>query len=202
MELNLLLPVPTSINKLYINEYQYQKNPVTKKPERVPTGRRILSTEGRKVKAQIQGRARVQLLEQPEWDYEWTKENFVYQDAVIYFARRGSDDNNIYKLLNDSLEGITYDNDSRVLVRTQRIVYDSKNPRIEVKITPVEFVGIFENKDVYDEFEAKCEFGGVKGCSKYRKGSCSILKDSIAGTVREEIGSIHNPICTAFKEKK
>ncbi|TVX85962.1 RusA family crossover junction endodeoxyribonuclease [Paenibacillus agilis] len=197
MELNLLLPVPTSINKLYINEYQYQKNFVTKKVERVPTGRRILSKEGRAVKAQIQGRARVQLNEQPHWDYEWTKENFVYQDTIIYFARRGSDDNNIYKLLNDSLEGITYDNDSRVLVRTQRIVYDSQNPRIEVSIKPVEFIGIFENAETLEGFQKDCE-----GCSKYRKGSCSILKDSIAGTVREEIGSIHNPICTAYKEKK
>lgn len=197
MELNLVLPVPTSINKLYINEYQYQKNPATKKPERVPTGRRILSKEGRTVKAQIQGRARVQLLEHPDWDYEWTKENFVYQDAVIYFARRGSDDNNIYKLLNDSLEGIVYDNDSRVLVRTQRIVYDSKNPRIEVSIKPVDFVGIFKDRETYEEFATICS-----GCSRYRNGGCSILKDSISGTVREEIGSIHNPICESFKVKK
>lgn len=193
MELNLFLPVPTSINKLYINEYQWD----ARLKQRVPTGRRILSKEGRAVKAQIQGRARVQLNQQPDWDYEWTKENFVYQDTIVYFARRGSDDNNIYKLLNDSLEGITYDNDSRVLVRTQRIVYDSKNPRIEVIIKPVDFVGIFENQEVLEKFQKVCE-----GCSKYRKGSCSILKDSIAGTVREEIGSIHNPICTAFKEKK
>jgi Holliday junction resolvase RusA-like endonuclease len=198
MELNLLLPMTVSINKLYINEYQWD----ARSKQRVPTGRRILSKEGRAVKAQIQGRARVQMLEQPEWSFEWTKENFVYQDAVFYFARRGTDDNNQYKILNDSLEGIVYDNDSRVLVRTQRIVYDSKNPRIEVTISPVDFIGIFENKDVYDEFEARCEFGGEKGCAKYRKGSCSILKDSIAGTVREEIGSIHNPICTEFKEKK
>ncbi|WP_090739431.1 RusA family crossover junction endodeoxyribonuclease [Paenibacillus sp. Mc5Re-14] len=193
MELNLTLPVPTSINKLYINEYQYD----ARIKQRVPTGRRILSKDGRKVKAQIQGRARIQLLDQPDWDYEWTKENFVYQDAVIYFARRGSDDNNIYKLLNDSLEGIVYDNDSRVLVRTQHIVYDSSNPRIEVSIKPVDFVGIFKDKDVYKEFSAKCT-----GCSRYRNGSCSILKDSVAGTVREEIGSINSPICTSFKAKK
>ncbi|MCY9545325.1 RusA family crossover junction endodeoxyribonuclease, partial [Paenibacillus alvei] len=184
---------PTSINKLYINEYQWD----ARLKQRVPSGRRILSKDGRNVKAQIQGRARVQLNEQPDWDYEWTKENFVYQDTTIYFARRGSDDNNIYKLLNDSLEGITYDNDSRVLVRTQRIVYDSKNPRIEVTIKPVAFIGIFENQDVLERFQNICE-----GCSKYRKGSCSILKDSIAGTVREEIGSIYSPICAAFKEKK
>lgn len=192
MELKLELPLPTSINKLYINQYQY--NPVTKKNE--PTGKRILSKEGRKVKARIQGQARVQMKGQ-DWDFDWTKENFVYQDAIVYFARRGSDDNNIYKLLNDSLEGIAYDNDSRVLVRTQQIVYDPKNPRIEVKLIPVDFIGIFKNKDMYDEFIAQCEFS----CSKYRNGKCSILKDSIAGTVREEIGSIHNPKCSEFKKK-
>lgn len=135
--------------------------------------------------------------EAQEWDYDWTKENYVYQDAIIYFARRGSDDNNIYKLLNDSLEGITYDNDSRVLVRTQHIVYDSKNPRIEILIKPVDFIGIFKDRFVLETFQEQCSM-----CSKFRKGSCSILKDSIAGTVREEIGNIHNPVCAAFKEKK
>lgn len=192
MELNLVLPLPTSINKLYINQYQF--NPKTRKNE--PTGKRILSKEGRQVKARIQGQARVQT-EQQDWDFEWTKDNYLYQDAIIYFARRGSDDNNIYKLLNDSLEGITYDNDSRVLVRTQLIVYDPKNPRVEVKLIPVDFVGIFKNKEILGKFKSRCE-----GCAKYRKGSCSILKDSIAGTVREEVGSIHNPVCDQFKEKK
>lgn len=192
MELKLELPVPTSINKLYINEHQWDG----RLKQRVPTGRRILSKEGKQVKAQIQGKARVQTQGQT-WDYEWTKENFVYQDTIVYFARRGSDDNNIYKLLNDSLEGITYDNDSRVLVRTKQIVYDPKNPRIEVHIYPVDFIGIFKDELAFIDFEDTC-----KDCSKYRKGSCSILKDSINGTVREEIGSIHKPICTAFKEKK
>jgi Holliday junction resolvase RusA-like endonuclease len=192
MEINFVLPVPTSINKLYINEYQWD----ARLKQRAPTGRRILSQDGRKVKARIQGQARVQLLGQ-EWDYEWTKENFVYQDTIFYFARRGTDDNNAFKLLNDSLEGITYDNDSRVLVRTQHIVYDPKNPRIEVKIFPVDFIGIFQNRQVLLDFEYICE-----SCSKYRKGSCSILKDSTNGTVREEIGSINNPICTEFKTKK
>lgn len=122
MELKLVLPLPTSINKLYINEYNWKYNPKTRKKERMPTGRRILSPEGRKVKARIQGEARVQLEQQLDnWDYEWTKENFCYQDALIVFTRRGSDDNNVYKLLNDSLENIVYDNDSRVLVRTQHI---------------------------------------------------------------------------------
>lgn len=201
MELKLVLPLPTSINKLYINEYNWQFNPKTRKKERMPTGRRILSPEGRKVKSRIMGEARVQLKGQ-DWDYEWTKENYCYQDAVIYFTRRGSDDNNIYKLLNDSLEEIVYDNDSRVLVRSQHIMYDPKNPRVELTLKPVSFIGIFKDKHERDEFEARCEFSGEKGCSRYRKGSCSILKDSIAGTVREEVGDINNPSCTQFTPKK
>ncbi|MGG0794713.1 RusA family crossover junction endodeoxyribonuclease [Brevibacillus laterosporus] len=192
MQLKLTLPMPVSINKLYINEYQWD----ARLKMRVPTGRRILSKEGRQVKAKIQGQARVQT-ENQDWDFDWTKENFVYQDAVIFFARRGSDDNNIYKLLNDSLEGIAYDNDSRVLVRTQHIVYDSKNPRIELTLVPVEFVGIFKNQEMLRDFQKVCE-----SCSRYRKGNCSIIKNSIAGTVREEIGNIYDPRCTQFKEKK
>jgi Endodeoxyribonuclease RusA len=203
MELTLRLPMPVSINRLYINEHTYKYNPKTRIKEKVPTGRRILSKDGKRVKAQIQAEARVQFEQQKDkWDYEWTKENFCYQDALVIFARRGSDDNNIYKLLNDSLEGIVYENDSRVLVRTQKIVYNPKDPHVEITLRPVEFIGIFDNKDDRDEFEARCEFGGEKGCSKYRNGKCSILKDSLLGTVREEIGDINNPYCLSFTEKK
>lgn len=203
MKLMLTLPVPTSINKLYINEYNWQFNPATRKKEKMPTGRRILSTDGRKVKARIQAEARMQLKEQLDnWDYEWTKENYVYQDAFIVFARRGSDDNNIYKLLNDSLEGIVYDNDSRVLVRTQQIVYDSKNPRVEIEISPVDYKGIFKDLGDYSLFIGRCKFEEKKGCSKFRNGSCSILKDSVNGTIRKEIGDVHNPFCSSFSAKK
>jgi Holliday junction resolvase RusA-like endonuclease len=191
MELKLVLPLPTSINKLYINQHQY--NPKTRSYE--PTGKRILSKEGRKVKARIQGEARVQSQGQ-NWDYDWTKENYCYQDAVIFFARRGADDNNIYKLLNDSLEGIVYDNDSRVLVRTQKIMYDSKNPRVEVTLKPVDFIGIFDNKNELDKFIKRCQ-----NCSRYRQGKCSILTDSQKGIVRQEISDVNSPYCMSFKEK-
>jgi Holliday junction resolvase RusA-like endonuclease len=189
LRLELVLPVPTSINALYINQFSY--NPKTKKREM--TGARILSKAGQKRKDEIAFHAKQQM-ENQEWDYEWTKENFVYQDAVIHFARRGSDDNNIYKLLNDTLEGIAYDNDSRVLVRTQRIVYDSNNPRVEVTLTPVDFVGVFENQEEADQFELRCN-----ECTRFLNGRCSILVDSLNGTVREEIGSINEPVCVKYK---
>lgn len=194
MILKLTLPVPTSLNRLYINEYRWSKNKFGVS-EQKPTGRRILSKEGVKCKNEIQAETRVQMKGQ-KWDYEWTKEGYVYLDTVIYFQRRGTDDNNIYKLLCDALEKICYDNDSRVLVRTQRIMYSTHNPRVEVSITPVEFVGVFDDLVCLEAFQEVCE-----SCSRYRKGSCSILKDSINGTEREELDT-DTKICSEFKPKK
>lgn len=147
------------------------------------------------MKAKISASARLAVRNQG-WDID-KAEGFFYLDATIYFNRRGRDADNIYKALQDSLQGVVFHNDSQILSRTQRIVYDTKNPHIEVTIRPVDFVGIFENQKVLDDFSLNCQ-----SCSKYRKGGCSILKDSIAGTVREEIGSINDPVCTAFKNKK
>lgn len=200
MELTLRVPMPVSINRLYINEHNFVYNNKTGKKESIPTGRRILSKDGVRVKAQIQAEARMQLLKQlDKWDYDWTKTGYVYQDAYITFARRGSDDNNLYKLLNDSLEGIIYDNDSRVLVRTQKIVYNPEDPHIVLKLKPVEFVGVFDNIEQKNKFEDICEFGGSNGCSKYRNGKCSILKDLTNGTVREEY---KDGKCFSFTERK
>lgn len=198
MQLKLTLPVPTSINALYINQYVFDY----KIKRRVPSGGRILSKEGEKCKEQIQFHATKQIEDQ-EWDYKWTedKNNFLYQDAVIYFSRRGRDDNNVYKLLNDSLEGIIYDNDSRVLVRTQKILFDKENPRIELTLSPVEYIGVFKNKKEASMFREGCVQG--KGCTRYLEGRCSILNDSLSGTVREEIiMSKDIPVCTAKKERK
>lgn len=197
LKLELTLPVPTSINALYINQFAF--NPKTRKREM--TGARILSKDGTKRKEEILFHATQQLANQ-EWDFEWTKDNFLYQDAIIYFDRRGRDADNIYKLLNDTLEGIVYDNDSRVLVRTQKVLYDTKNPRVEITLTPVNYIGIFETQEEVDEFTNRCKSEGGKGCSRYLNGRCNILTDSINGQVREEIGSIDDPYCTEFKLKK
>ncbi|KAF6630687.1 RusA family crossover junction endodeoxyribonuclease [Paenibacillus sp. EKM208P] len=188
MRLNLTLPLPVSINDLYINQYVWD----AKIRKRVPTGKRILSKEGEKVKKQIIDAASNQIKTQ-EWDYEYTKTHYLYMDTLIYFNRKGRDDNNIYKLNNDALEKIVYDNDSRILTRTQRILYDKKNPRVELTFTPVEYIGIFDNKETYIEFLENC-----KTCSRYKR-NCSILKAATEGYVQDEIdeGS-----CFKYKQTK
>jgi Endodeoxyribonuclease RusA len=189
MILHLTLPLPLSLNQLYINEFRW--NPKTRKRE--PSGKRILSDKGVMSKKLIQKDAKKQMKKQ-DWDYDWTKENYIYLDTVIYFNKKGRDDNNIYKLLCDSLEKIAYDNDSRVLIRTQRILYDTVNPHIEVTLSPVEFIGIFDNEEELNEFEENCDI-----CSRYLKGRCSILVKAKEGRIQEEI---QNMECSEFKEKK
>ncbi len=198
MELKLILPVPTSLNKLYINQSVY--NPKTK--QYVPTGKRILSPEGKKVKSKLQAEARIQLEKQKSnWDFELTKDKFVIQDVTIHFARRGSDGDNIFKLLNDSLKTIVYHDDDKVYSRVKKIVYNPKNPHIIVEFSFSPQVGIFDSQDQAKVFEARCEFGEENGCSRYRNGRCSILQDVLNGTIREEV-DMSTYSCNSFKAKK
>lgn len=187
-KLNLTLPLPTSINKLYINQSTF--NPKSK--SRISTGKRILSKDGKKTKQQIIDEANNQLQGQ-NWSYEFTLNNYIYMDTVIYFNRKGRDDNNIYKLLCDALEKIVYENDSRVLIRTQRILYDPENPRVKVSFSPVEYKGIFTSEIHMNEFEEKC-----KECKKYAR-NCSILNKAKEGRIQEEIDSEFN--CSKFNQK-
>lgn len=190
MKLELTLPVPTSLNELYINEYAW--NP--KKKIRTPTGRRILSKDGEKCKKEIQELTQEQMKNQ-DWDYDFTLENYLYMDTVIYFSRKNRDENNIYKLLCDALEKIVYDNDSRVLTRTQQILYDTVNPHIEVVLKPVDYIGIFDNEERLQEFESNCE-----SCTRYAR-NCSILRQAKEGRIQTEI-NMNTYICSKYKESK
>jgi Holliday junction resolvase RusA-like endonuclease len=187
MELKLVLPLPVSLNQLYINKYSY--NPKTKRSE--PTGARILSKAGMMSKKLIQKAANKQITKQT-WDYEWTKNNFLYMDATIYFNRTNRDDNNIYKLLCDALEKIVYDNDSRILIRTQRIYYTTTEPRVELYIHAVDYIGIFDDEAQLHSFESVC-----KSCKRYGN-NCSILSKAKEGRIQEEIVDM---VCGKYTKK-
>lgn len=196
MRLELMLPIPESINSLYVNQFRFDP----KLRRRVPTGGRVLSKAGEKNKEQIQFHARQQM-EGQNWDYEWTenKNNFMYLDVDVYFPRKGRDADNIFKILHDSLEGIVFEGDARVLPRVQRILFDKENPRVMVTLTPVEYVGVFDNKNDAEVFEDNC-----MSCSRYRKGRCSILLGSLAGEVLEEVEFDEDNVaeCSEYRKRK
>lgn len=189
MKLKMILSLPPSVNALYQNQSYFDK----RSRRYVPTGKRILTKEGRQLKKMIAAQAVKQAKEQG-WSKEDIGDNYIYMDTVVYFNRKGRDSDNIYKALQDSLEGIVYANDTQVLVRTQKVLIDREEPRVEVTFRPVEFKGIFDTLDDANEFVYNC-----MKCTRYRKGRCSIMNDSLEGVVRKEVISEK---CSEFKEKK
>ena len=116
-----------------------------------------------------------------------------YVDSYFYFPRVDMDANNYYKVNLDSITetGLIWKDDNVVCERVQRIVYDSKNPRIELIIYPVDYMGIFDNKEQLCEFEDKC-----KSCKRYTR-NCSILNKAKEGRIQEEIND--ELVCIKYK---
>lgn len=129
------------------------------------------------------------------WNIPVDSAQHFYVDAVFYFPRLDMDANNYFKVSLDSITetGLIWVDDNVVCERVQRIYYDSSNPRIEFTIYPVDYIGIFDNKEQLNEFESKC-----KTCSRYKR-NCSILKKAKEGRIQEEIQDLY---CSKYKEIK
>lgn len=121
---------------------------------------------------------------------------FLHMDEVIYSNRKGRDPDNFKKLQQDCIteSEVVWCDDSYCLPRTQRLYIDSMNPRIELVITPTEFVGIFDNKEIAKSFEDRC-----RDCTRY-KNNCSILRQALESRIQPEIDN--NLICSEFKQLK
>lgn len=126
------------------------------------------------------------------WNIPVSSSQHFYVDAVFYFPRVDMDANNYFKVSLDTITetGLIWADDNVVCERVQRIYYDSSNPRIELTIYPVDYIGIFDNQSQLDEFERKC-----KTCSRYTR-NCSILKKAKEGRIQEEIQNLE---CSKYK---
>lgn len=131
-----------------------------------------------------------------DFNFNQNKLQHFYCDCVFYFDRIDKDCNNYFKLLLDAITDskVVWLDDNVVCERVNAIYYDNKNPRIEIEIYPVDYIGIFENQEHLVKFKSKCIL-----CNKYKEGKCSILTKSIEGRIQEEV---QNGNCTKFKLKK
>ena len=135
----------------------------------------------------------VREVSEQKWDKVMGR--FLYMDEIVYSNRKGRDADNMKKLQQDCIteSGVVWEDDSWCLPRTQRLLIDKHNPRIELIITPCEFIGVFDNENQLKEFKKQCA-----NCKRY-KNNCSILKNSLEGRIQEEICSFE---CSSFKKIK
>lgn len=123
------------------------------------------------------------------------KTQHFYIDAVFYFDRIDKDPNNYWKCLLDAItdtKSIWID-DNVTCERVMRIFYDSNNPRIELYIYPVDYIGIFDDISQLKDFESNCA-----NCCKYKR-NCTILKKAKEGRIQQDI--VNNE-CLKYKDSK
>ena len=127
------------------------------------------------------------------WSLIPNKTQHFYIDCVFYFNRLDMDANNYFKLTLDAITDtqLIWLDDNVTLERVQRIYYDSNNPRIELTIRPVDYIGVFNDQEQLDKFISNCI-----QCSKYKGGKCSILNKAKEGRIQNEIQDLK---CEKFK---
>lgn len=185
-ELKLVSPIPVSVNH-YLGWRVIMKGgkPIVVSYE---------TPEYKKYKKEFSKEIIKQVREQ-NWEMDCTGLRHIYVDTIFYFDRIDKDPNNYFKC---SLDCITdskkvWVDDNVVCERVQGILYDSKNPRMEMTIHFTNYIGIFDSIEQLDKFEDKCKL-----CSRYGR-NCSILLKAKSGRIQEEINDF---ICSKYKMKK
>lgn len=127
------------------------------------------------------------------WTHAPDPRQHFYVDTVFYFPKTDLDCNNYFKCMLDAITdaGTVWVDDNTVCERVMAIYYDSANPRIEITISPVDYIGIFEDRAHLEEFQSRCV-----GCTRYTR-NCSILRKAIEGRIQEEITG---GICSRYKQ--
>lgn len=188
--LKLTSPIPLSVNH-YLGTRAILKKDKSGKLK--PMAMVYETSEAKKYKKEFGEYIKEQVKLQ-NWIISEDKTQHICCDCVFYFDRTDKDCNNYFKLLLDSIteSEVVWIDDNVVCERVNRIYYDSSNPRIELEIYPVNYIGVFDNQEQLDYFENKC-----KTCKRYNK-NCSILKKAKEGRIQEEICDLE---CSKYKER-
>ena len=130
-----------------------------------------------------------------KWIKSDNKFQHYYMDCIFYFPRIDMDANNYFKCLADAItdSDAVWIDDTQLCERVQGIFYSTQNPRIELEIKPVKYIGVFENPSQLERFESNCI-----GCTRYDR-NCSLLVKAKEGRIQDEIQDF---ICSKYKPKK
>ena len=134
-------------------------------------------------------------VEKQEYSLVPNETQHFYVDCSFYFARLDKDANNYFKCMLDAITDtkLIWLDDNVVCERVQKVLYDKENPRVEIHIYPVDYIGTFENEKQLKEFENRC-----LDCSRYKR-NCNLLKQAKLGYVQSDI---QDCVCSKFKQNK
>jgi len=165
----------------------------------VMSGKRPICTsyctkEAKEYKKLIKERVE-QEVQRQKWDLKPTPSQHFYVDAVFYFPRTDMDSSNYFKVLLDAITEtkLIWLDDNVACERVQGVYYDSENPRIEICLHPVDYIGVFPDASHLESFVSKCA-----GCARYTR-NCSLLQKAKDGRIQPEI---QNGTCLKYKQKK
>lgn len=118
------------------------------------------------------------------WQTDLDNPRHVYVDAVFYMDKRHRDCNNTWKCLLDAITEtqLVWKDDDIVCERVNKIVYDAANPRVELRIHYVDYIGIFDDETRLETFKAT----NCVGCKRYKR-NCTLLKSAIDGRVQSKL---------------
>jgi len=118
-----------------------------------------------------------------------------YVDCTFYFPKTNMDTNNMWKLMLDAVSEslVVWEDDVQSCERVQGIFYDTANPRVEITIHPVDFVGIFPTIKQLQSYESNCIT-----CKRY-KNNCSILTKAKEGRIQTDVQEF---TCAKYKKIK
>ena len=151
-ELKLVSPIPVSVNH-YIKPRSF----ITWKGKTPIANVTMYETADAKAyKKQFKKYVEEQVKLQ-NYSHTPNKTQHFYIDCVFYFERIDQDPNNYFKLPLDAITEtqLIWLDDNTTCERVHAIYYDTKNPRIEITIRPVDYIGIFKTVDHLDEFKSK-----------------------------------------------
>ena len=140
-----------------------------------------------------------QIVEEHNWDITPTATKHYYLDIVMYFDRTDKDPNNYFKTPCDVGNEIIYVDDRTIITRVTRVYYtynEQVPPHFEYELYPVEYIGIFDSVDEYEEFVMKC-----KSCRNYKDGDCKRLAEYMFYKITKDF-DWENRECLGYKEKK
>ena len=173
-DLYLTLEMPPSVNH-YLAYRAIMKNGK-------PMAMSYKTNEAKRYQARLKKYVQAEVVKQ-QWTLEPNKTQHFYIDAIFYFGKINQDANNYFKVMLDAITEteLIWLDDNVTCERVQKICYDAENPRVELHIHPVDYIGVFDSTSQLSEFELNCV-----ACKRYKR-NCSILKNAILGRVQQEV---------------